>query len=191
MVRNIDQTIKEAEQIPLSGQDLKNITNGKCNILRYSDLMNYDNIESVLGEWGACILLYQTERSFGHYACLFKSAEDPNNTLIFYDSLGITMDKELKFSTFNQRNMGGRLVPHLTDLIEKSNYKVISNTKKLQKDAFANNTCGRYASMRIVWRALSNKEFNYILLSNHHYNPDYWISILTIPHQQLLEMVVS
>ena len=191
MVKNIDEAIKEAESIPLSGQDLKNITNDKCNIMRYSDLMGHDSIESVLGEHGAVILLYQTERNFGHYACLFKSAQDPNGTLIFYDSLGITMDKELKFSTFNQRNMGGRLVPHLTDLIENSNYKVISNTKKLQKDAFANNTCGRYSAMRIVWRALSNKEFNYILLSNHFYNPDYWISILTIPHQQLLEMIVS
>lgn len=191
MVKNIDDAIKQAEQIPLSGQDLKNITNSKCNIMRYSDLMNYQDIESVLGEWGAVILLYQQSRDFGHYSCLFKSANDPNNTLIFYDSLGITLDKELKFSTFNTRNMGGTIVPHLTHLIQKSNYKVISNTKKLQKDAFANNTCGRYSAMRIVWRALSNKEFNYILTSNHHYDADYWISVLTIPHQQLLEMIVS
>ncbi len=191
MVRNIDDAIKIAEKIPLSGQDLKNITNGKANILRYSDLMNYENIEQVLGEHGAAIILYQTERDFGHYASIFKSAQDPEGTLIFFDSLGITMDKELKLSTFNAKNMGGTAVPHLTDLVRASNYKVISNTKKLQLNAFANNTCGRYAAMRIVWRALSNKEFNYILLSNKFYNPDYWISILTIPHQQLLELIIS
>ena len=191
MVRNIDNAIKVAEKIPLSGQDLKNITNGKANILRYSDLMNYQNIEQVLGEHGAVIILYQTERDFGHYACLFKSAHDPQGTLIFFDSLGITMDKELKLSTFNAKNMGGVATPHLTDLVNASNYKVISNTKKLQLNAFANNTCGRYAAMRIVWRGLSNKEFNYILLSNKCYNPDYWISILTLPHQQLLELIIS
>ncbi len=191
MVRNIDGAIKIAEKIPLSGQDLKNITNGKANILRYSDLMNYQNIEQVLGEHGAVIILYQTERDFGHYASLFKSSHDPQGTLIFFDSLGITMDKELKLSTFNAKNMGGVAVAHLTDLVNASNYKVISNTKKLQLNAFANNTCGRYAAMRIVWRALSNKEFNYILLSNKFYNPDYWISILTLPHQQLLELIIS
>ena len=187
-INNIDQAIKEAESIPLSGKDLDDITDGKCNIMRYSDLMDKNTIDEVLGQYGAAILLYQTERDFGHYASLFVSHDNPN-VLIFYDSLGITIDKELKFSTFNAKNMGGVAVPHLTDLISKSKYTVNSNTKRLQKGLFDNNTCGRYASMRIVFRKMTNKQFNFVLSSNKHYDSDYAVSILTVPHDQLLMLI--
>ena len=187
-ILNIDQAIKQAESIPLSGKDIDNITDGKCNIMRYSDLMDKNTIEEVLGQHGACILLYQTERNYGHYASLFVSHDNPN-ILIFYDSLGLTMDKELKFSTFNARNMGGVAVLHLTHLINKSKYKVISNTKRLQKGLYDNQTCGRYASMRIVFRQMTNKQFNYVLSSNKGYDADYGVSLLTVPHNQLLMLI--
>tara|TARA_R110002153_G_C13100503_1_gene476507 strand:- start:30 stop:605 length:576 start_codon:yes stop_codon:yes gene_type:complete len=187
-IRNIDQAIKQAESISLSGQDLKDITDGKCNIFRYSDLMDKNTIDEVLGQFGAAILLYQTERDYGHYAAIFISHDNPN-VLIFYDSLGLTIDKELKFSTFNSKNMGGVAQFHLTELIQKSKYKVISNTKKLQKGLFDNNTCGRFASMRIVFRKMTNKQFNFVLSSNKYYDADYAVSILTVPHDQLLMLI--
>jgi hypothetical protein len=89
MVKPIDELIKKSEKIALSGTDLRNITNGKTNIMRYEDLMKYNNIENVLGDYGAVILLYQTvNRDFGHYASLFKDSKH-KNVLVFYDSLGL------------------------------------------------------------------------------------------------------
>ena len=179
MVKPIDELIKQSQIVALSGTDLRNITNGKTNIMRYSDLMKYNNIDDVLGEYSAVILLYQTaNRDFGHYAALFKDAKH-KNVLVFYDSLGIGLDDELNFSKFNQKNMDNKIVKHLTDLIANSNYKVDNNKIQMQKNSRDDNTCGRYAGLRVRLRNLSNREFNYILKSNQHYDPDFWVSAVT------------
>ena len=179
MVKPIDQLIKQSEKIALSGTDLRNITNGKTNIMRYEDLMKYNNIENVLGDYGAVILLYQTvNRDFGHYASLFKDSKH-KNVLVFYDSLGIGLDEELNFSKFNQKNMDNKIVKHLSDLIANSNYKVDSNKVQMQKNSRDDNTCGRYAALRVRLRHLSNREFNFMLKSNEQYDPDFWVSAIT------------
>jgi len=179
MTKPIDELIKDAEKIPLSGSQLRDLTNGKSNIMRYEELMEYDNIEDVLEPHGAVILLYQTEdRDFGHWAALFK---DPNrkDVLIFYDSLGIGLDEELKFSKYNQKNMDGRIVKHLTDLIANSNYRVDNNKVRLQENIKDVSTCGRYAGLRVLLRHLSNRQYNHMLKNNEHYKPDFWISVLS------------
>lgn len=189
--KNIDYVIDQAETVPLSSEDLKALTNGKCNIMLYSDLMEYENIDDVLEPHGAVILLYQTtERTYGHYVTLFKKHNNPK-VLEFYDSYGLSIDKQLKFSKFNSKNMGGVAVAHLTDLIQKSNYRVESNTKGLQKNKSQDNTCGRYAALRVIFRQLTNQQFNYTLSSNRHYDSDYAVSVLTLYHQDFIDILKS
>ena len=179
MVKPIDELIKKSENIPLSGTQLRDLTNGKANIMRYEELMGYDNIEDVLAPHGAVILLYQTEdRDFGHYATLFKD-ENRKDVLIFYDSLGIGLDEELKFSKYNQKNMDGKIVKHLTNLIDNSKYRVDNNKVRLQRSVTDVNTCGRYAGLRVRLRHLTNRQFNSMLKNNEHYNPDFWVSAIT------------
>ena len=188
-IRNIDYVVENSEKVALTNVDIEYLTNKKCNIFLYSDLMELKTIHDVLGPHGAAIILYQTtDRLFGHYACIFKK-KGSDNVLEFYDSYGVTMDKELKFSKFNTKNMGGRLVPHLTDMVERSVYRVESNTKSLQKNRRDINTCGRYAALRIIFRELNNKEFNYMIASNKHYDSDYAVSILTMFHSDFINIL--
>lgn len=179
MTKSIDELIKRAEEIALSGTQLRDLTNNTTNIMRYEDLMKYDNIDKVLEPYDAVILLYQTvDRDFGHYAALFK---DPfrKNVLIFYDSLGLGLDEELKFSKYNQKNMDGKIVKHLTDLIHNSNYRVDNNKVRLQENIKDVSTCGRYAGLRVLLRHLSNRQFNSLLKNNDHYTPDFWVSVMS------------
>jgi hypothetical protein len=187
-MKNLDHVITKAEEISLSDGDLRTLTDGKCRVMLYSDLMNFDNIDAVLNPHGAVILLYQTnDRLYGHFVCLFRDATQKNR-LIFYDSYGRKMDEQLEYSIYNIRNMGG-LVPHLSDLIHKSNYSVTSNTKRMQKNNKDDNTCGRYAALRIIFRELSNDQFNYMLASNKHYDADYAVTILTLYHQNFIDIL--
>ena len=183
---NIDSVVKQRESVALSGSDIKTFLDNQVEVMRYADLMDFENIDDVLGRSGAVILLYQTERDFGHYTALFRSEKD-RKVLIFYDSLGIGMDNELKFSRFNQRNMGGRIVKHLTRLTEAGNYKVISNRDRLQKSLTDNNTCGRYAMLRIKFKHMSNQRFNHFLKSNNGYDADYAVTILTMDIPNIIQ----
>ena len=187
-MKNLDYAVSQAETVSLSDSDIKELTKGKCNVMLYSDLMNYDTIDQVLGQHGAVVLLYQTnERLYGHFVSLFKHPSK-QNTLIFYDSYGLKMDAELKFSKFNISNMGG-LEPHLSNLIQKSKYLVESNSKRLQKNYKDDNTCGRYAAMRIVFRELDNNQFNHMIASNKHYDSDYAITILSLYHEDFVNIL--
>jgi len=189
-MKNLDHAIQQAEAITLTDGDLRTLTDGKCRVMLYSDLMKFDNIDAVLNPHGAVILMYQTnERLFGHFVCLFRDAKRKDR-LIFYDSYGLKMDDELKFSKWNVRNMGG-LVPHLSDLIHQSRYSVESNMKRMQRNNKDYNTCGRYAALRIIFRELTNDQFNYMLASNKHFDSDYAVSILTMYHQNFIDILKS
>jgi hypothetical protein len=54
----LDKIVRNAEQIPLSGSDIERITEGKAQILKYSDLHQYNNIDDVFGDKEAVIILY-------------------------------------------------------------------------------------------------------------------------------------
>jgi hypothetical protein len=174
---SIIKQIKKAEKIPLSDDDIRILTDGKVSIYVYEDLEGFSDINDLLGEFGAVILLYQTKFNFGHWVALFKVNE---TTLEFYDSLGWNLDQELKLSSFNLRVHNGNEVFHLTHLIETSNYKVINNNTALQKDAKDDNTCGRWAGLRIRLRHIPLKKFVAMFQNLSYENPDFWVSALTI-----------
>lgn len=152
---NQDIIIDKAEQIPLSGLDIRRIS-GINNIIEYGDLSSYRNIDAVLGPEEAIIILYETRRFFGHWVCLFKR---DTHTLEFFDSLGLPMDSELKLISDYQRRQLNEFIPHLTHLIKKSRYKLIQNKYKLQEFIENVNTCGRWASVRIKQRDMNIDDF--------------------------------
>jgi len=181
--KSLDNLVKQAENIPLSGSDLNRITEGKCNILAYSDLEKYQNIDDVLGQHGACIVLYQHDEGFGHWSCLFRI---DSKTLYWFDPYAIQMDKEIEFSPFQIKRHHGKIVPHLTDLINNSKYKLIQNKTRYQRFKKDVNTCGRWVAHRILHRAMSEKSYTKLMLGNEHYLGDFWVSILTIPSAKFL-----
>lgn len=159
--------IKNAESISLSDSDILTSLNSRCNLLAYEDLEHYSEIESVLGEHGACVILYQTSSATnGHWICVFKHPTK-QDTLIFWDSYGFPIDSELKLSKYNLRVHNGESVPHLTHLIEQSTYKVESNNFKYQSNRQNDNSCGRFVIVRLLFRDLDIKQFHHFLSNGY------------------------
>jgi len=173
----IDKDILRAEDYDLSDNDILRITDNKTKIFLYSDLEKVNNIDEILNPYGCCVILYQLEENVGHWICLIKHK---NNIIEFFDPYGIKVDQELKFSKFTLRRHNGVIVPHLTALIHKSNYKIISNNFKLQQFKEHVNTCGRWVSMRIRFRDVSLNKFVKLFTNNKCYSGDFWISAMTL-----------
>jgi len=173
----IDKQISNAENYNLSDSDIKRITDNKCNVIAYSDLENVSSIDEILNPYDACIILYQLEENQGHWVALIKHSP---TELEFFGSYGLKIDEQLKFSKFNLRRHNGVEIPHLSVLISHSNYKVISNTAKLQKFKKDVNTCGRWCAMRVRFRDVPIKRFQQLFTQNQYYDGDFWISAMTL-----------
>ena len=173
----IDKDIYRAEDYELSGDDIMRITDHKTKLILYSDLEQVNNIDEILYQYNCCVILYQLEINVGHYVCLIKHK---NNTLEFFDPYGMFIDEELKYSKYNLRRHKGVVTTHLTALIDKSNYKLISNDLKLQKFKEHVNTCGRWVCMRIRFKDVSLKRFAELFKKNKCYDGDFWVSAMTL-----------
>jgi len=172
----MDKIILKSEDYSFTGSDMKEMTDNLYKIYKYEELSSFDNIDQVLGDNRGSIILYaSTSNSEGHWCCLFRD----NNTIYFFDSYGFSIDEELVYSEFHMRIHKGVPVPHLSHLIEKSNYSVDSSKYKLQVMKQQTSTCGRYAGARIKHRNLSHEEFADLLIKNKHYPPDFWIVVMT------------
>jgi hypothetical protein len=174
----IDAIIVDAEKYPLTGADMLRIANDETNIILYEDLEGVSNIDEVLSPYDACIILYQTARNFGHWVTLLKTSD---NSLEFYDAYGLAVDEELNLENeFHKRIHEGKIVPHLTHLIEESGYTVKSNKVRLQQNLEDVNSCGRYSALRVRLRDFSMEKFNGLWKNNHHYSPDWFVSATTL-----------
>ena len=180
----IEQLVKDAEDIYLSGDDVLRLTDYKCRIIRYSDLMFINSIDEVLDQDGSVIILYQKEQSSGHFCLLTNRYKE--GSLYFFDPYGYYIDEEVALSDFQIRNMGGEIVPHLSHLIENSNYDLIVNKIQYQQFKEHVSTCGRHCCVRLNYIHLSDDEYNTFINKNSHYNPDFWVSVMTVDFHQYL-----
>lgn len=174
----MDKLIKKTEHIDLSGSDILRMVDNKARVIAYHELEKYASIDDVLSVNGAVIILYQTTENYGHWVCLFKIDD---SKLEFFDSLGLSVDAELLIAPeFNKSMNKGKLVYHLSKLIEQSNYTIVNNKTKLQKFAEDINTCGRFVVTRIIFRRYPISVYVHMMTKNQHYNADEWVSVLTI-----------
>jgi hypothetical protein len=153
------EVIERAEAISLSDSDIMKICDNKVVIILYEDLAKFQSIDQALGPHSAMIILYQSKKLDGHWISVFKVDDQ---TLEFYDSYGFKIDQELPFFEYNLRQG----VPHLSHLIQNSNYKLITNQIDFQTIRKDINTCGRYASLRVKMRSTPLKQFQALLLNN-------------------------
>lgn len=160
--------------IALSDKDIMRLIKGKANLLTYTELQKYNNIDQVLGPYSALVLLYETSKNFGHWVCVFKVNE---NTIEHFDSYGLKPDDELKFIPEYFREVNYEEIPHLTYLLYNSGYNVIYNEFKLQKKKKGINTCGRWVATRLIYRMIPQKVFAKFFLEYN--NPDEIIVQLT------------
>tara|TARA_R110002073_G_scaffold179166_1_gene337665 strand:+ start:1330 stop:1857 length:528 start_codon:yes stop_codon:yes gene_type:complete len=167
----MDKLINDAEAVDLSKENILEITNNGCDVVVYHNLGDYNSLENLLGDKGAVILLYETKQNFGHWVALFYT-DSSQQEIEFFDSYGFKPDEELNYAKYDDQ-------PYITELIQKSNKKIIYNTKKLQTFKEDINTCGRWTSLRIAMREVPLQKFQYLFKNNKSYNGDWFVSALT------------
>jgi hypothetical protein len=177
----MDKIIKQSERIDLTGADLHRITDGKCKIIQYEQLENISSLEEILEPHGCCIILYTTRANFGHWVALFRTNPNVKQNLSFFDPYGLKVDEELQIANeLHLRQHNGEITPHLSALINKGGYNVKSSTYKLQKFLKDTETCGRHVGFRIRMRDIPLKKYVKLLTDNKAYDPDFWVSALTL-----------
>ena len=153
----------------LSGDDILNICNGEANLLLNSELNHINDIDDILGDNGACIILYdKNNKDPGHWSCIYR---ENKNTLNFFCPYGYFIDDATDI-------IGGN--KNLSRLINNSRYNLNYNKFKLQKLKKNINVCGRWVGIRLVLRDLNNNQFASLFKNNKHYSPDFWVCILTL-----------
>lgn len=175
---SLEQRILNAENVLFRTSDIERITEYKTNIIRYSDLESVNNIDDIL-HYDACVILYQKKSNSGHWISIFKAPWD-NNLLYFFDPYGYDIDEEIQYSDFQLSRHNNKVVPHLTRLIQMSKYKIQSNNIQYQLFDKHINTCGRWASHRLLHRNLNPKQYYNYMYKNTQYNPDFWVSLATL-----------
>lgn len=183
----MDRIILNAEQMMLTGEDIHQMTKGEVNILPYHTLANAMNLDDILGSSGAAILLYEMHSGTGHWVLISKkeATQTAGEHIEFFDPLGLEMDTELPRVPHNVRASLNEDVPHLTRLVRASGLGVVWNRMKLQKDAEHINTCGRHCVVRWLFRKNSLPIYQHLLTRNRAYDPDFWVSSLTLLHSML------
>ena len=155
---SLQKLIKNSEKIELSEDDISKIVDGKVNVISYEQLFLYTNIDEALGPHKALIVLYEVQsHTQGHWSLLYL---DDQNTLHFFDPYGLKLDDEIRYiPDFFTLDNKGEQVPHLSYLVEKSGYKLVSNKIQYQKEKKEVQTCGRWCCVRLKFRYLNDEQF--------------------------------
>jgi len=132
------QAIVAAQAISLDESEIKKIA-PECHVRPYTELNDCATLDEAMGEYGACIVLYETQRDYGHWCCFFRVDD---NKVEFFDSYALRPDSELDFVSpeFKKESKQG---PRLTQLIElaSKDTKIIYNQVQLQSRKKEIDTC--------------------------------------------------
>jgi hypothetical protein len=172
----MDKVIKDIYSQDLTGSDIQITTNGKCPVHLYKDLLKYNSIQEILGEYNKCIVLFPVKSSQdGHWCCMIY--HDDINTLEWFDPYGFSWDQELKYSEdtkWTQYNIIGQLMQKA----QEQGIKTMWNKYRFQQLKDGINTCGKHSSIRARFSYLKIDEYAKLMLHQNE-TPDYLVSILT------------
>ena len=157
--------------IAYSNNNIKKKLDGKCNIITYNDLSNYNNIDQVLGKFGCVVILYETSKNYGHWICLFKTHDKKGKEIIsFFDPYGFTVDDKLDYGNIEY-------YPMMSKLLYESPYQIEYNQYPMQ--TFSKNiaTCGPWCIARIKFRKLPLNDFHKLFKGNKHFTSDELVAI--------------
>lgn len=140
----------------LSGEEILNYLDYKCNLIQYKDIVNYNTIEELLGKYKKCVILYHTRKNYGHWTCIYEV----KNRIYFFDSYGFIPDDELKFLPYDLKEELNSDYRYLTKLLYESNKRVEYNEHQFQRRADGVNTCGRWVINRLKYPEISIEKYN-------------------------------
>ncbi len=139
--------------IPISGEDIKTICNGKVLVLLYSDLNKVRDIMYLFTpENNNCIcLLYQFPNTdIGHWVSIIY--DEDNNDINYFNSYGFDIDHESNSKV-------------LTNLLNQTKKKINVNKVRYQLMDREISTCGLHSAIRCVFNEYSNNEYYKMITS--------------------------
>jgi len=166
----LENKILKLEKVPLSNHDIHKLTGGKCNVMSYTELLNYKTLDQALGKNGCLVLLYETDEHFGHWVAVIKINE---NLVEHFDPLSSKPDREWDHISAEYKKK-----PYLSHLMKESPYQLSYNQYKLQQNKKDINTCGRFCALRVILQHYSLEQFKKIL-TNPIYDPDFMVTLIT------------
>lgn len=174
MATSIENIVKHYTDRDLTGVEIQNLI-GKPPVL-YSDLSKYTFNTFFPRNSPYQVVLLQTKAvNFGHYVACFLT----DDAIYYQDSYGLgAPDTYKSYTKFDEE-----YPPLLKNLLatDPQRRTVISNTVDYQKWGNAQ-TCGRWAALRILFRNLTNPQFESLFRGNRGFlnRPDYVATILTL-----------
>lgn len=170
--------IKETEDIALSNFDLTKMLDGEANIILYPNLANFNSVDEILGPYGACIILFESQPRYGHWVCLMRR----DNTIEFFNPYGGLPDASLQKIPLEYRIESGQDYPLLTLILYHSPYDVEYNEFKFQRHGQNIRTCGRWCVVRLLLKDLDIYQFKDFIdagKTDLGLNGDQFVSLLT------------
>ena len=149
----------------LSGIEILNLMDNKCNLVQYSDLHNIKSIDELLGPHKKCVLLYHTSTNYGHWCCVWEY----NNTIFFFDSYGGVVDSQLKFLPRDLKQELNSNHNYLIKLMYDSGKEVEYNQHDLQSRKLGVNTCGRWCVNRLRFPEISIDDYYQLFKDSSKY----------------------
>src|ERR1700691_1710743 len=173
----INEDIDIVKNTATSFEDVYKLAESNTNVILYSDLNKYDNIQDILYPYNACIFLYLNKENYGHWCCVFKYPNQDGYEC--FDSYGIVPDDELKWTTDQFRLSNGQYWPQLTYLLWHQDEPVEYNNYKFQGKN--SSTCGLWCALRLNNRDMSLEEFKYNFIDlpkKYNITPDDFLSYI-------------
>lgn len=146
----------------LSDTEVLKLVNNEAKLVLYPNLYKYKSVDDLLGKFGACVILYESRPSYGHWCAIFKVKP---NELEFFNSYGDSTrhegmpDATLKFIPKEFQKISNQDHTYLADLMVNSLYKLSYNQYKFQGEGKGIKTCGRHVACRLRMRHLSLDEY--------------------------------
>jgi hypothetical protein len=160
----------------LSNEDILKLVNDKANLVSYTNIHKYKTLDQLLGKWGACVILYELKKLYGHWCCIFKL---DNNTIEFFDPYSLMADRQLNFINKEYRLESNQNYPYLTRLMLDSPYVLTYNQYPFQEYKKGINSCGRWVAIRLLFRLMSLDQFIKLFGKKRRYKPDFYVTLLT------------
>ena len=154
--------------ISLSGTQVLDLLDNKCNLVQYSDLHNIKSIDELLGPHKKCVLLYQTSANYGHYCCVWEY----NDTIFFFDSYGSKPDSQLNFVPKDLKQELNSNHNYLIRLMYDSGKNVEYNQYQFQSREPNVATCGRWCVERLRFPDISINDYHDIFKQSSKYIPN-------------------
>lgn len=143
--------LAEYEKIALSDGDLLRLLDGQANIVLYPELKDMASLDEAMGPYGAAIILYMSQPSYGHWCAVFRQEYD---LVEFFDPYSSKPDDNLDKLDEAWAAESDQDMPYLSRLMLMSPYRLSFNQYPFQAHKKDVRTCGRHCAARLLLRDL-------------------------------------